>query len=72
MSIQKITVCASCYSVGITLSDCVCTYQHNYPTVELEFEVCDCCGNVKNDGNPTDTEFNDQQYKMLHKQGLGR
>jgi len=63
--LEKHKVCASCYSVGITDLNCVCTYSNNYPTIELEFKVCTCCGNLINDGEPADTPFNDEQFKKL-------
>ena len=63
--LRKHKVCADCFSVGITISDCICTYSRNYPTIELEFEECPCCGNLLNDGNPADTPFNDEQFKKL-------
>jgi len=58
--LEKYKVCKRCFSVGITDNNCVCTYG-NYKTIELEFEVCDCCGHLINDGSPADTEFNDKQ-----------
>ena len=57
VSYQKETVCDACRSIGITYLDCVCTYMKNYPTVTVEFEVCDCCGHVNDDEIP-DTPFN--------------
>ena len=62
--IEKYKVCVDCRSVGIIHSKCRCVYETNYKTIELEFEVCDCCGNVINDGCPADTEFNKQQLKQ--------
>ena len=56
--LEKFTVCSSCYSVGIRDMDCICGYQNGYPTIELEFEVCDCCGQLISDGDPADSEFN--------------
>lgn len=32
----------------------------NYPTITVEFEVCNCCGHV-DDSEVPDTEFNRQQ-----------
>lgn len=61
--LEKHEVCVNCFSVGISYSDCRCTYQNNYPTIELEFEVCKCCGNLVQDGSPADTEFNKKQFK---------
>jgi hypothetical protein len=63
MSTQRFSVCRSCLSVGITHGDCVCLYSRDYPIIELEFEVCDCCGHLRNDGSPADTKFNDEQFK---------
>lgn len=65
----KHIVCASCYSMGITDHDCVCTYQNNYPTVTLEFETCNCCDNLISDGDPADTKFNEEQLKQINKNG---
>lgn len=59
----KHIVCKSCLSVGITDNDCICTYNHKYPTITLEFEHCECCENVLNDGYPPDTEFNKKQFE---------
>jgi hypothetical protein len=61
--LEKVVVCRSCLSDSILYSDCICTYKRNYPTIELEFEVCKCCGNLINDGQPANTEFNKQQYE---------
>lgn len=66
--LEKHKVCADCFSVGITYNDCVCTYQRNYKTIELEFEVCDCCGHLLSDGQPAETQFNEQQINQLHEQ----
>ena len=63
MKLEKHEVCISCFSVGISYNDCQCTYQNNYPTIELEFEVCECCGNLISDGTPADTEFNKNQFE---------
>lgn len=63
--LRKHKVCASCLSVGISYVDCICTYSRNYPTIELEFEECACCGSILNDGEPADTHFNDEQFKKL-------
>lgn len=60
----KHKVCASCCSVGISDVDCICVYSHNYETMELEFEECDCCGNVAD--QPADTPFNEEQFKKYN------
>lgn len=57
--IEKFKVCKDCLSIGITDSNCVCTYQNGYKTVELEFEICGCCGEVSFE--PIDNFFNYQQ-----------
>jgi hypothetical protein len=59
--IEKHDVCEKCHSIGITDNDCVCTYSNNYKVITLEFEVCKCCGNLMNDGDCADTEFNAKQ-----------
>jgi len=62
--IEKHSVCDECFNVGIS-PHCVC-FDSNYSTIELEFEVCDCCGQVLNDGRtPANTEFNAEQLKKL-------
>jgi len=37
-----------------------------FNSIELEFEVCECCGNLISDGNPADTTFNDEQLLKLY------
>lgn len=63
--LKKYRVCTSCLSIGITDNNCICTYSKNYPTIELEFEECDHCGSILDDGNPPDTEFNIEQFKSI-------
>ena len=60
--LEKHKVCDQCYAVGLLYNDCVCSYG-KYKTIELEFEVCECCGNLVDDGNPADTPFNEEQFK---------
>ncbi len=69
MKLVKHKVCTSCFSIGITDNDCICTYQRNYPIIELEFEQCECCGNV-NDNYPPESEFNTLQLKKLEKSNV--
>jgi|LakMenEpi03Aug12_release.lakeMendotaPanAssembly.Ray.scaffolds.fasta_scaffold5302238_1 RNase P subunit RPR2 len=57
----KEIVCADCMSLDIIDINCVCTYMKNYKTIELEFEKCDCCGNIER--YPAKTEFNDKQLQ---------
>lgn len=59
--IERKDVCDSCYCSGHPGYDCICTYD-KYTTIKLDFEVCDCCGRG-DDGQPADTEFNQQQFK---------
>lgn len=63
--LEKYKVCTSCFSIGITHGDCICTYSNKYDTIELEFEVCNCCNKVISDGSPAETEFNDKQIETL-------
>lgn len=57
--LQKFHVCADCYSLN-----CGCSGSHIcYQRIELEFEVCNCCNNIVEDGDPADTEFNREQLK---------
>ena len=60
--LQKFDVCDRCFSVNIIDTGCICV-DSNYTTIELEFEVCSCCGRLIGDGNPADTPFNDEQLK---------
>ena len=62
--LEKFDVCKDCYSIGILHADCICAYS-NYKTIELEFEVCNCCNNPIEDGNPADTEFNRKQLENI-------
>lgn len=64
-NLEKHHVCVICWSVNITDTNCICAHSSNYPTVELEFEVCGCCGSIISDGQPEDTEFNKSQLKKL-------
>lgn len=63
--LEKHVVCTRCFSVGINDPDCLCAYSGKYNTVELEFEVCDCCGHLICDGQPAETEFNKKQLLNL-------
>lgn len=58
--LEKFDVCEHCYCYGILDTQCVCSYG-KYKTIQLEFEVCACCGHLVNDGQPADTEFNKEQ-----------
>lgn len=60
--LEKFDVCVDCWGVGILHSDCKCAYG-KFKTIKLEFEVCDCCGNIIDDGNPADTEFNEKKLE---------
>ena len=61
----KHTVCANCEAVGIIYKDCICTYDKNYPRIELEFETSVEFDTLLEDGNPADTEFNKEQWKKF-------
>ena len=62
--LEKHTVCVDCLCVGISDPNCICTYQDNHKTIELEFEVCECCGKIISDGFPADTKFNQKQFDI--------
>jgi hypothetical protein len=62
--LQKFEVCASCWSVGISDPDCICSHS-KYKTIELEFEVCKCCGHLVSDGSPAETPFNEEQLSKV-------
>lgn len=55
--IEKMLACMSCYEVN----GCDC----NCGSIELEFEVCSCCGNVLDERCPADTKFNSDQITEL-------
>ncbi len=63
--LEKHYVCDQCYSVGIQDLDCTCVHG-KCEVIELEFEVCECCGNLTDDGKPADTKFNDEQLKSTN------
>lgn len=63
MKLEKHEVCIDCLAVLITDPNCGCCYNNGYETIELEYEVCDCCGNLINDGSPAKSEFNTNQFK---------
>ena len=63
--IEKHEVCAKCLAIGIKSNDCVCTYRNDYATIELEFKLCSCCGEIKDE--PIDSEFNNSQYEKLNR-----
>jgi RNase P subunit RPR2 len=61
-SLAKEVVCDDCQSPIIIYKNCRCTYDRQYPTIVLEFYVCDCCGQMES--SPTkDSEFNQKQWK---------
>jgi len=60
---DKEKVYTLCLSPTITDVDCVCVYHRNYPTVEIEFEHCNCCEHTSD--NYADTEFNKTHLKKL-------
>ena len=59
--LERIKVCKKCLSPGITDPDCICCYTNGFPTIELEFEICECCDRM--DDEPADTEFNNKQLQ---------
>lgn len=59
MAITKIIVCKDCLSPNIVDKNCICVWERNYPTIELEFEQCECCGHLSI--YPIDNEFNKAQ-----------
>ena len=65
-TLEKNRVCKSCLSVGIQDPNCICA-DSKHDIIELEFEVCTCCGNLIHDGQPAETEFNEKQLSNLNK-----
>ena len=63
MITKKIEVCRNCFCQGIKDVNCMCTYTRSYATIELEFSFCECCGQILNDGDPEETEFNISQFE---------
>ena len=61
MTLVKIEVCRSCLSPEIIDSNCICTYQNDYTTIELEFEQCDCC--ERTNSHAAETDFNNKQFE---------
>ncbi len=66
--LQRFFVCDQCLSAGITDVNCVCMTER-YNLIELEFDVCECCGNMVEDGTPADTFFNREQIDKLEGNG---
>lgn len=64
----KINVCIDCLSPNIVDPDCRCVYENFYKHIELEFEECECCGNVAD--SYADTEFNSEQLEKLNNDEL--
>lgn len=60
--LEKHKVCDECFTDEIR-TDCVC-FDGNYTVIELEFDVCECCGQTVNNGMPSKTEFNEKQFKI--------
>lgn len=63
MKLVKMRACVDCLTFAIRDPDCVCCYANVYKTVELEFEECECCGNISEEY--ADTEFNHSQLEKL-------
>lgn len=64
--LEKFRVCDQCLCFGIQNTNCICSYG-KYRIIELEFEVCGCCGHILHDGDPVDTAFNKKQFKEHNK-----
>lgn len=57
-SLRKLIVCAECKTVGVSDEHCICQYANEYPTLELEFYACKCCGSPVDPLNCVDNEYN--------------
>ncbi len=66
-NLQKVKVCNRCFSDGIVDPNCQCC-TGKYKLIELELHVCNRCGNVIDEGQPPDTEFNTKQFEKLAKE----
>ena len=65
-NLKRISVCVGCLSPDIIDPNCDCCHG-NYKTIILEFEECECCGNINHE--PADTEFNTKQLESLNSEG---
>ncbi len=61
---QKFNVCTECFSVEPSDFECICCYSNEYETIELEFEVCNCCNKLI-DNSPAETDFNKNQMNKI-------
>lgn len=64
MILEKYNVCQECLSWDIIYSDCICMSSNKFPTIELEFERCECCGNLSEKASNND--FNTKQYELIY------
>lgn len=64
MELRKLEVCPECLMHQRPPFECICTYM-SYKPIILELNVCNCCGNIVDDGNPPETVFNIEQLKNL-------
>ena len=58
--ITKIAACSECYNHPYERDRCICWTESEYPTIEIEFKQCRCCGNVDFENIPF-TKFNREQ-----------
>lgn len=58
--LTKVRACAECYDHPAERDRCICWVERDYPTIELEFTECVCCGNI-DEANIPFTEFNRKQ-----------
>ena len=58
--LTKVRACAECYDHPAERDRCICWVERDYPTIELEFTECVCCGHI-DEANIPFTEFNRKQ-----------
>lgn len=58
--LTKVRACAECYDHPAERDRCICWVERDYPTIELEFTECICCGHIDETNIPF-TEFNRKQ-----------
>lgn len=61
-TLKRFNVCTECKArVRAVDSNCICNFSSLFDTIELEFEVCECCGKEVTPEQYADTEFNKAQ-----------
>lgn len=56
----RVKACTECYDHPAGRDRCICWFNRNYPTIELEVKQCKCCNHIE-EGHIPFTEFNRKQ-----------